>query len=244
MLRREEEFVKDSLVKYFGGPGKAKAQLGEDPPDIYIEIEGIYSAVEITTLSPISFDEDGAVLNRRTVENSLADLCDKLNSKLKHLIPDATYIWLTLYGPVKDAKSYKKELYNYLKGFIKEQHKVGDSREVIIANEKVDISVVQHGGVSIKKIGGRICNKNQNPYLLNIDLNAEVILAGRIRDKQKKCEKIKGPIWLALYNDYWLADNKSYVKTINNIGIKHRFDKIFVIQKTGQVHQIHPNMTS
>jgi len=34
-LRADEKFVKDSLVKYFGGPDIIKAWEGEDPPDIY-----------------------------------------------------------------------------------------------------------------------------------------------------------------------------------------------------------------
>jgi hypothetical protein len=240
VLRPEEEFVKDSLVKYFGGPDKAKAWEGENPPDIYVEIEGECIAVEITTLSPVSFDADGTVQNRATTECSIFDLCNELDSELRDGIPSEISIWLNLYVPVKNVRRFKKELCDYLVSFIAERPNVGNSRETNIANEKVEIFVGSGREPPRKKIVGIIWNKNSNPYLLNIHLNAEVILVGRIIDKQKKCAKVKGPIWLALYNDYWLADNRNYVQAINNIGIEHRFGRIFVIQKTSQVHQIYP----
>ena len=44
---------------------------------------------------------------------------------------------------------------------------------------------------------------------LNITFNARQILENSIRVKSQKCTKLAGhvPLWLALFNDYWLPSN-------------------------------------
>lgn len=237
-LRADEKFVKDSLVKYFGGPDVIRAWEGEDPPDIYIEIGGETTAVEITRLSPITFDQDGSIANRNTQDYFAINLCDVLDSRLKSCVPNEIDICLTLHIPVKNARRYKSELYNLLEDFITKNPKAGDRDEVEIAGEKVQISVIPNRDGSEKKIVGIICNKNSNAHILS---NAEVILANRIKEKQEKCKNIQhaGSIWLALFNDYWLADHETYFQAIENISVENDFKKIFLVEGTGQVHQIY-----
>jgi len=237
-LRADEKFVKDSLVKYFGGSDIVKAWEGEDPPDIYINVEGETIAVEITRLSPVSFAQDGSIENRNTQDYFGINLCDALDSKLKCYVPAEIDIILTLYVPVGNARKYKNELYSCLKDLIAKDPKAGDSEEMKIADEKVRISVVSSSEHSQKKISYVIANKNSDPNTLS---NAEIILAYRIKEKQEKCKKIQhdGPIWLALFNDYWLADHETYAQAIKNISFEHEFKKIFLVLDTGLVHQIY-----
>ena len=237
-LRLYEKFVKDSLVKYFGGSDITKAWEGEDPPDIYINVEGETMAVEITRLSPVSFDQNGFIENRNTQDYFGINLCDELNSKLKCNVPTEIDIVLTLYVPVRNARKYKNELYSCLKNFIAKGPKVGDREEIKIAGEKVSVSVIPNCDHSQKKIVGLIVNKNSDPHILS---NAEVILTDRIKEKQEKCKKIPhdGPIWLALFNDYWLADYETYAQAIRNINLEHEFKKIFLVLDAGIVHQIY-----
>jgi hypothetical protein len=238
VLRLYEKFVKDSLVKYFGGSDVVKAWEGEDPPDIYINVQGETVAVEITRLSPVSFDQEGSIENRSTQDYFGINLCDELDSKLKCYVPAEIDIILTLYVPVGNARKYKSELYSCLKDFIDKGPKAGDREEIKIAGEKVNISIVPNRDHSQKRIVGIIVNKNSDPHILS---NAEVILAGRIKEKQEKCKKIQhdGPIWLALFNDYWLADHETYAQAIRNISLEHEFKKIFLVLDTGSVHQIY-----
>lgn len=237
-LRADEEFVRDSLVKYLGGQYYVKSWEGEDPPDIYIEIEEDIKAVEITRLSPVSFNQDGYVQNRNTQDSFGINLCNELDSKLKTDVPSQVDLILTLYVPVDNARKYRRELHAYLKDFIAYGIKPGDRSEIKITGEKVKISVVPNRDFSQKKIVGIIVNKNSSAHILS---NAEFILAGRIKDKVEKCKKIQheGSIWLALFNDYLLADHDTYAQAIKNIQVQHEFKKIFVVFDTGIVHQIY-----
>lgn len=202
-LKPDEVFVKDCLIKYFG-PDVTTAQEGEDPPDIYLTVKDKKVAVEITRLSPVSFDQDGNVQNRLSQDYFGINLCNELDSKLKDIVPIKIDVVLTLYVPVNNTRKYKKQLFEYLKNNIESGVTVGDRKEVEFSGSKVRISFVPHRSHSQKKIVGLIVNNNSNAYIL---CNAEVILADRILDKVKKCSNIQhqGSRWLALFNDHLLA---------------------------------------
>ena len=78
-LKPDEEFVKDCLVKTLSA---TKAWEGEDPPDIYLEVNGKQIPVEITRLSPVSFGENGTIENRHSQDYFGLNLCNHLNSSL------------------------------------------------------------------------------------------------------------------------------------------------------------------
>lgn len=236
-LKPDEVFVKDCLIKYFG-PDVTTAQEGEDPPDIYLTIKDKKVAVEITRLSPVSFDQDGTVQNRYSQDYFGINLCDELDSKLKAMVPPEIDVILTVYVPVGNTRKYKKQLCEYLKNKLESGVTVGDGKEVEFSGSKVRISFVPHRSHSQKKIVGLIVNNNSNAHILS---NAGVILAGRILDKVKKCNNIQhqGSKWLALFNDYWLADHETNAQALNNISVKHDFESILVISDTGQVNWIY-----
>ncbi len=235
--RADEEFVRNCLVKYFAVESTTTWE-GEDPPDIYIKVKGETIAVEITRLSPVSFDQKFSAQNRNTQAYFGINLCNELDLKLKNNVPSEVDIILTLYVPVKNGRKYKSELYGRLKNFIAQNLKAGTREKIKIVDDEVKISVVPNREHSQKKIVGIVVNKNSSPDILG---NAEVILLGRIKDKQEKCRKIKhnGPIWLALFNDYWLADHRTYAQALKNISVSHDFEKIFVVSDIGVVHQIY-----
>jgi ASC-1-like (ASCH) protein len=235
-LKPDEEFVKNCLLKHFGA--RATAWEGEDPPDIYIKVKGKTIAVEITRLSPVSFDQDGVPQNRNTQDCFGINLCNELDSKLKNDVPPEVDILLILYIPVENARKYKKELHACLKETLAKGIKSGDRLEFNLSGAKVNIAVIPNRDDSLKKIVGGIVNNNSSPH---IQSNAAVILADRILDKIEKCKNIQHqvPLWLALYNDYWLADYETYSQAINNISIQHYFEKIFVVSDTGVVNQIY-----
>lgn len=235
-LKPDEEFVKNCLLKHFGGA--STAWEGEDPPDIYMMVDGETIAVEITRLSPVSFDENGIVQNRNTEDNFGINLCNELNSKMGKEIPPEINILLTLYVPVENARNYKKQLYQLLNDTLRKGIEIGNEYEFNIAGEKVEINIIPIRKYSQKKVVGIIFNKNSSTH---IQSNAEIILSERLLDKVKKCKNIKyqGSKWLALFNDYWLADHEMYAAALNNITIEHNFDRILVINHAGQVYQVH-----
>jgi hypothetical protein len=234
-LKPEEEFVKDCLTKALCA---TKAWEGEDPPDIYLEINSEKIAVEITTLSPVSFSKDGTIQNRNSQDYFGLNLCNNLNSNFKNEIPSNVDIFLTLYIPVENGKKYKKELYECIRRFISKDIKVGDKEEIKLSGSKVEIHVVPNHEYSEKKIVGAVVNKNSNAHILS---NAKAILAERIQDKAKKCKFIKHrvPMWLALFNDYWPASHETYIQALKTMNIPHNFDRIYIIMHHGLVHQIY-----
>jgi hypothetical protein len=235
-LKPDEVFVKDCLIDFFS-PEKVIAQEGENPPDIYLNIKGRKIAVEITRLSPISFDQNGEMQNRNTQDYFGINLCDEINSKLKNRVPSEIDIVLTLHLPVDNPRKYKGELIKNVEEILDKNTKVGDRYKIDIIGSKLEVNIVSNRHYSQKKIVGIIVNDNSNAHLLS---NAEAILTDRILDKVKKCKNIKhkGPKWLALFNDYWLADHETYSQAINNISIKHDFEKMFVISDQGIVKEI------
>ena len=237
ILKPDEIYVKDCLINHFGAD-ITTAQEGENPPDIYLYIRDKKIAVEITRLSPVSFDQNGAVQNRNTQDFFGLTLCNEMDSKLRKDVPPEVDIILTLYLPVNNPRKYKKELCSYLKNVLDSGINIGDSSEIDISGSKVKISVVPSRSHAQRKIVGLIVNNNSSADILN---NAKVILANRISDKVKKCKKIQhqGSIWLALFNDYLLSDHDIYSQAINNISIQHYFEMIFVISNTKVVTRIY-----
>ncbi len=43
----------------------------------------------------------------------------------------------------------------------------------------------------------------------------------------RKCRSLqfKGVLWLALFNDYWLAENDTYQQAIQMLWVDHPFEK-------------------
>lgn len=236
-LKPDEIFVQNCLLKHLE-PATTSSWEGENPPDIYIETEGETVAVEITRLSPVSFASDGGVQNRHSQDYFGLNLCDDLNEQFKDDVPPEVNITLTLHVPVDNTRKYKKEIYSYLDHMLTNGIKVGDRSETTIAGSLIKTVVVPRHDLAQKRIGGVIVNNNSSAHILS---NAEVILADRISDKDEKCKNIKhrGSLWLALFNDYWLADHNTYSRALKNIHVHHSFDKIFVVSDQGIVSRLY-----
>ena len=71
----------------------------------------------------------------------------------------------------------------------------------------------------------------------HIGSNARRILEERIETKSKKCGALafRGTLWLALFDDYFLADDETYRQAVAGIEYPHVFDKIILISGSGSV---------
>lgn len=235
-LKPDEKFVSDSLVKYLGSD-VVTYQEGEDPPDIYLTINGEKIAVEITRLSPVAFDENGGMQNRNTQDIFGVNLCNELDSKLKSKVPPEIDLVLALHVPVDNPSKYKKELFSLIESILAKELKVGSKQTTSVLGHKVDISFVPNRSHSKKKIVGAIVNDNSNAHILT---NAIAIMTDRILEKDEKCKQIPhtGAKWLALLNDYWLADSNTYSRAIKAISKKHDFQKILLVSDQGAVSEL------
>jgi hypothetical protein len=235
-LKPDEKFVSESLVKHFGSDN-VTYQEGEDPPDIYLTVNGEKIAVEITRLSPVSFDENGGMQNRNTQDTFGVNLCNELDSKLKSRVPPDIDLFLALHMPVHNPRKYKKELFNLIESVLEKEIKVGVRQTTSVLGHKVHISFIPNRSHSNKKIVGAIVNDNSNAHILS---NAIAILTDRIPDKVQKCKTIphSRKKWLALLNDYWLADTDTYSQAIKTVSEKHDFQKILLVSDQGVVSEL------
>jgi hypothetical protein len=59
--------------------------------------------------------------------------------------------------------------------------------------------------------------------------------------KARKCAMLVGkfPIWLALLNQYWLADIETYKVALSYYSSKHPFERIIIIEGGGSIGVIY-----
>jgi len=238
-FRPDEQFVVDSLIDFLGGPDCVTAWQGEDPPDAYLKVGTQIAALEVTRLSPVSFSYDGSVENRTTQDSFAEELCDELDRKLGALVPKDRVICLTLHVPVVNARRFKKEANRMVQAVLAPCPEVGANSTHQVAGDEVSVDILRERKFSHKKIIGVVVNKHANADIL---ANAKVILCGRLAAKREKCRNVKAADskWLALLNDYWLADWRTYTAALAAYEASHGFARIYIVLHSGYVHEIFP----
>jgi hypothetical protein len=68
-------------------------------------------------------------------------------------------------------------------------------------------------------------------------------LSDRIEVKQKKCQVAftAVPVWLALFNLYWLTKAGDYRYALSKLNISHDFDAIIIVGENSQADPIYLN---
>jgi hypothetical protein len=108
-----------------------------------------------------------------------------------------------------------------------------DVEEDVLGN-RIDINLSSCSGPENRKVCAAVINRKSDPHITS---NARMILEERIATKTKKCDSLafKGPVWLALFNDYFLADDETYKQAVGQMSRSHIFDKIYLISENGSV---------
>ncbi|MGE0824697.1 MAG: hypothetical protein AB7G75_07195 [Candidatus Binatia bacterium] len=232
-MRPDEAFVAHALVQFLGGPSIVSAFDDEDPPDFYLTIADSRIGVEVTHLSPFTF-EPGRTFGNRTTQDSFGlRLLDELDVKIGPSLPEDMSLLVILQVPVSNAARFRKKLTDWGTE-IAITPKIGAQYERRIEGSKVRISVVPKRSTG-KKIVGIVANTNSST---DIVLNARLILEDRIRAKSEICAKLSKPIWLAVLNDYWLADADDYAAAYRQLEFTHCFERIFVVSYDGTVSEL------
>jgi len=151
-------------------------------------------------------------------------LIEDLNTEIGPLLPAETHLSVGLSVPVRNAARFRKELTAFVKRVVKNP-KMGSHEEMKIDGSEVSINVIPLLP-SAERIGGYVANENSSA---DIGLNCRLILEDRIRTKNAICEKLPQPIWLAMLNDYWIADAKSYELAASQLRIEHCFQRLFLV---------------
>lgn len=232
-LRTDEEFVSRALVAFFSGHSFVSASDGEDPPDLYLTFDVSRVGVEVTRLSQFTFEPDGTLGNRATQDSFGMKLIEDLNTTVGVSLPSNISLLVGVEMPVPNAAKFKKNLATWVSQ-IAVAPVLGERHETTIQDSRATISVVP-GRSTGKKIIGFVANNNSSTDILT---NARLVLEERIRTKSDLCAAIAKPVWLALLNDYWLADADTYALAARQIATVHCFERIFLVFANATVTEI------
>lgn len=236
-LKPDEQFVINSLAAHVGGTWST----GENPPDAYLRIGEEAVAVEISTLTQHVVAERGGMQPRLSEDSTALRLADELNEELHEAVPDGRMVVLTLRAPISKARRTKEELTNRIMRLVASTtDQTIDVEEDILGN-RIDINLSSYDGRDPRKVHAAVVNQKSDAHITS---NARLILEERIATKTKKCSSLAltGPLWLALFNDYFLASDETYRQAIAQIPHPHVFDKIFLVSGNGSVATLFDRM--
>lgn len=230
-MRPDEEFVMSNLAASLG-PG-VSWWPGEDPPDCYLKVGGKVIAVEISILPQLVVDDHGESIPRLSQDMIAVRICNELDIELNHLVPKGITVYLILEAPINKPRKFKSELADLIKTSMENAQNIGCIVKREILSNRVEIRMKNERPCG-KRIIGIVTNRRSSPLIL---ANAKQTLDERIQAKAEKCKPLNftGPIWLALFNDYWLAEPDTYKQAIKTSDVAHCFDRIYLINDAGMV---------
>jgi hypothetical protein len=234
-LRFDEEFVIRSLAIHYSGDWEG----GEKPPDAYLQMCDKLVAVEISTLTQNVSDGRGGSKPRLSEDSTATWLANELNAELQEKIPDGPLVIPTLASPILKARQVKTQLKDKIVGLI--SNLCGIEVSEIILGNRIAVYVATNDRSSGKKVVGVITNQKSSS---DIPQNTRQILEDRISVRAGKCYSsvFEGLKWLALFNDYWLADNDTYQQAIGSLSLNHPFEKILLVSGNGSVAVLHEKL--
>jgi hypothetical protein len=223
-IRPDEQFCIEAVVASVGGQWSE----GEDPPDAYLNMGNKRIALEISILTQYVMDQNAGCKPRLSEDTTAIRLCNELNHDLKNDIPKNRTVLLILSAPINSARKLKPKLSAEIMALVGSaaSYDVTVTREIM--GNKITIHLILDGRPSGKKIVGVVQNEKSSADIL---ANATSILADRIDVKTQKCKSLQSgdPLWLVLFNDYWLADIDTYRQAMSKLSFDHPFEKILII---------------
>jgi len=163
------------------------------------------------------------------------NLANNIELDIKAMIPHDMHVFLVIGTPVKQIRKTQAKVAAAITHMI--QNNIFELDRKFLDND-ISISIFTGWGSYTPKIGYAISNRYSSA---NIGKNTENMLRERIQTKNKK-RNVKpdtDEYWLALFNDYWVADEESYQLAYRNLDIEHNFDKIIIINGHRQANVLH-----
>ena len=257
-LKGTEEFVAESLQSYFSKSfTNVSFEEGDDPPDIYLNINGKKIAVEITDI------DQNVLKSRKTIDYGYLKLIDNMDKEFRNLVDDDKKILLFFYHGYVKVSTISKKFKRYFSDLLKSTTlKIGTTIEDAINEVSFKISILHMPEKGTRKIvgsampfGGKVKKSRNITDILEIisdcylDGQTLNIINNRILDKTEKCKDIKETKWLALFDNYYnkftyfdsdehLEHYKNVFQDIKDFGI---FDKILVVFENKDVLEFSHN---
>lgn len=233
-LRSDEDFA----IRAVAASTSGKWLPGDNPPDAYLIVGERTIGVEISTLTQHVNDERGGTHARLSEDVPAIAMANQLDQDLREVIPDGRMAILVLRAPILEVRKTALQLKETICRLVATACSETVDVEESICGNTIGIQITSHEEPDPRKVHAVVPNRKSSP---NILLNAQYILEERIVTKAKKCSLLnfEGPLWLALINDYWLADSQTYQQAIATIPLSHPFERILLISGDGSVVTLH-----
>lgn len=244
-LKGSETFVAETLIKYYKNQGYVvKCEEGNDPPDIFLTLNREKISVEISDI------EENLINNRKSLDRSYLTFIKNLYNEFGKSIPKHKSILILFFHNYLKVSTINKPFKKYFKSLL---NSYSNQKEIQSNIKNVNFKIIFFNTPKNKSdsilggstsFGKKIKRKSRDiNTVLNQIHDGDVvmkttnILIDRISDKNKKCLGINNPIYLALYDNYFhkftnYQNNEHiehYKNVMDNIEIKHNFEKILVV---------------
>lgn len=226
-MRYEERNAMKSLIAEFGGVYVE----GEDPPDAYIKLNGKTIGVEVSMLVE-QITNNGKTHSKLAEDVPVWSIAKELELEIGDCIPDNSWLYLGLPSPIHKVSKFKKELARISLEFIKSG---AEKAHENISGNRVSLNFYRSEKPQKRKIAQFISSRQSFSIT-----QAESILLDRINIKNKKINCLgSDEYWLVLINTYWPANTEIYRTIYKRCKVKHKFDKIFIIDQSGRVESLY-----
>jgi hypothetical protein len=158
---------------------------------------------------------------------------NELDTQIGPCLPSDKSLLVTLQLPVTNVRPFRRKLAKLLDEIAKAPVE-DSSHDASIEGSPVTVSVIPRRP-SGKSVVGIIANRNSSA---DIGFNALLVLTDRIRMKSEICADLPKPVWLALLNDYWLADAVTYANAARRLDDGGCFQRVFIVSDQGTVNEL------
>lgn len=229
-LRPDEDFAIRAVAASTSGTWWP----GDNPPDAYLMVGERTIGVEISMLTQHVNNEHGGTHARLSEDVPAIAMANQLDRDLREVIPNGRMAILTLRAPILEVRQTTLQLKEKICRLVAAASSETVDVEESICGNAIGIQITSHEQPDPRKVHALVPNRKSSPNILS---NARYILEERIATKAKKCGSLNfnGPLWLALINDYWLADSQTYQKAMAMIPLSHPFERILLISGDGFV---------
>lgn len=211
---------------------------GENPPDCYLVIDGDKIAVEVTQLSPLSFDDRGAAKNRTSEDAIPMRICDRMDRMFGAQIPDGLNLLLFVHGPLGNPRRFTRSIEAHVRNLMDGASLRDGYRDTWnCAGNSVEAMVVVRVSPTGKKVVGAVMNHDAVVWA-----EAEAIagLCERLVQKEAIMAQIAWPgaRWLVLLNAHPFLGPGEYCAAYGKVVVPHGFERVYFVHRDRTVYDM------
>jgi len=234
-MRDYEEYPKDKIIEFLSGRYKnIKCEQSDiDPPDYWLYLDDKKCMLEVTSVVPQYYYENGKSQPRRTADKIIEQLTLEFGNEFAKDIADGYSIVIALHMPIEkeNINIFKTKLYDQIKKTISEG--IIDN-DILITYKKERAYVKLTELITSSKIQIYHFDKFSSPSLL-LDNFIEGNIPEKIYEKEKKLSNVvnsdnnKSEIFLGLYVYHPLLEIDEIRDVVQSTVNESMFNVIYIV---------------